>query len=76
MTTKDDKHRAEVHRQKARNHLIAAAQLLGEEPEEVPVVDVPVVQTTTRETYPPKPAQSREEIDAFVAACARRNSRL
>jgi len=79
MTTNDDRHRASVHRLKAQNHLKAAALLEGRPLQDVPEVPAPpVVPTTTPATYPPKPkpGQSKAEIDAFVAACNRRNSSI
>ena len=76
----EDVHRAEVHEQKARNHLTAAAQLRGEEPQE-PAPEgppMPDVKTTTRETYPPKypPGKSPEELARFARACETRNRSL
>jgi len=75
----EDAHRAEVHEQKARNHLTAAAQLRGEEPEAPEGPPMPDVKTTTPKTYQPerpKPGRSKAEIDAFVRACESRNRSL
>ncbi len=68
MATSEDKHRAEVHRLKAENHLKAAALLEGAEPAKS-AAPIPAPST-------PKPGSSADEIARFVAACAQRNRGL